>query len=171
MYVAPHVKFSSVQSLSRVRLFTTPWTAACQASLSITNSRSSPKLMSNESVMPSSHLILCRPFLLLPPIPPSIRVFSNESLFAWGGQSIGVSALASVLPKNTQDWSPSEWTGWISLQSKGFSRVFSNTTVQKHSAFFTVQLSHPYMITGKTIALTRQTFVGKVMSLLLNYAI
>ena len=166
MYVAPHVKFSSVQSLSRVRLFTNPWTAACQASLSITNSRSSPKLMSNESVMPSSHLILCRPFLLLPPIPPSIRVFSNESLFAWGGQSIGVSALASVLPKNTQDWSPSEWTGWISLQSKGFSRVFSNTTVQKHSAFFTVQLSHPYMTTGKTIALTRWTFVGKVMSLL-----
>ena len=74
-----HHQFSSVQSLSRVRLFATPWTSACQASLSITNSRSSPKPMSIESVMPSSHLILCRPFLLLPPIPPSIRVFSNES--------------------------------------------------------------------------------------------
>ena len=94
-----------------------------------------------------------------------------SQLFTSGGQSIGVSALASVLPMNTQDRSPLEWTGWISLQSKGFSRVFANTTVQKHqffSAFFTVQLSHPYMTTGKTIALTRRTFVGKVMSLLLN---
>jgi len=99
--------------------------------LGITNSRSSLKLMSIESVMPSSHLILCRPLLLLPPIPPSITVFSNES---WGGQSIGVPALASVLQKNTQDWSL-EWTGWISLQSKGLSRVFSNTTVQKHQFF------------------------------------
>ena len=94
----------------------------------------------HQSVMPSSHLILCRPLLLLPPIPPSIRVFSSGQLFAWGGQSIGVSALASVLPMKTQDWSPSEWTGWISLQSKGLSRVFSNTTVQKHQ-FFGVQLS------------------------------
>ena len=95
-------------------------------------------------------------------------------LFTWGGQSIGVSALPSFLPKNTQGWSPLEWTGWISLQSKGLSRVFSNTIVQKHqlflqhSAFFTVQLSHPYIPTGKTIVLTGQTFVGKVMSLLLN---
>ena len=105
-----------------------------------------------ESVMPSSHLILCHPLLLLPPIPPSIRVFSNEStlhmrwpkywsqLLAWGGQSTGVSALVSVLPKNTQDWLPLEWTGWISLQSKGLSRVFSNTTVQKHQ-FFSAQPS------------------------------
>ena len=130
----------SVQSLSRVRLFATPWITARQASLSITNSRSSLKLMSIESVMPSSHLILCRPLLLLPPIPPSIRVFSNESVFAWGGQSIGVSALASVLPMNMQDWSPLGWTSWISLQSKGLSRVFSNTTVQKHQ-FFGIQLS------------------------------
>ena len=84
-----------------------------------------------------SHLILCRPLLLLPPTPPSIRVFSNES---WGGQSIGVSALASVLPMNTQDWFPLGWTGWIFLQSKGLSRVFSNTTVQKHQ-FFSSQLS------------------------------
>ena len=90
--------------------------------------------------MPSSHFILCRPLLLLPPIPPSIRVCSNGQLFAWGGQSIGVSASASVLPMNTQDWSPLGWTGWISLQSKGLSRVFSNTTVQKHQ-FFGTQLS------------------------------
>ena len=122
--------------------------------------------------MPSSHLILCRLLLLRAPIPPSIKVFSNESTLAWGSQSIGVSASASVLPMNTQGWSPLGWTGWISLQSKGLSRVFSNTTVQKHQ-FFSSQLSsqsnsHPYMTTGKTIALTRRTFVGKVMSLLLN---
>ena len=85
--------------------------------------------------MPSSHLILGRPLFLLPPIPPSIRVFSNESTLRWGGQSTGVSALASFLPKKSQDWSPSEWTGWISLQSKGLTRVFSNTTVQKHQFF------------------------------------
>ena len=132
---------SSVQSLSRVRLFATPWIAERQVSLSITDSWSSLKLMSIESVMLSSHLIPCHPLLLLPPIPPSIRVFSNESkLFAWGGQSMGVSALASFLPKKSHDWSPLEWTGWISLQSKGLSRVFSNTTVQKHQ-FFGAQLS------------------------------
>ena len=100
----------SVQSLSRVRLFVTPWIAARQASLSITNSRSSLKLMSIELVMPSSNLILRRPLFLLPPIPPSIRVFSNESTLRMSGQSTGVSALASFLPKNTQDWSL-EWTG------------------------------------------------------------
>ena len=111
------VPFRSVQSLSRVWLFATPWIAAHQASLSITNSRSSLKLMSIESVMPSSHLILCRPLLLLPQIPPSIRVFPMSQLFAWGGQSSGVSALASFLPKNTQDWSPLEWAGWISYAS------------------------------------------------------
>ena len=125
------VQFSSVQSLSLVRLFATPWIAACQASLSITNSQSSLRLMSIESVMPSSHLILCHPLLLLPPSPPSIRVFPANQLFAWGGQSTGVSALASFLPKKSQGWS-SEWTGWMSLQSKGLSRDFSNTTVQKH---------------------------------------
>ena len=86
--------------------------------------------------MPSSHLILCRPLLLLPLIPPSIRVLLMSQLFAWGGQSIGVSASASVLPMNTQDWSPLGWTGWISLQSKGLSRVFSNTTVQKHQSIW-----------------------------------
>ena len=109
------VSQSAVQSLSRVWLFATPCIAARQASLYIINSMSSPKLMSIESVMPSSHLTLYRPLLLLPPIPPSIRVFSNESTLH---QTTGVSALASVLPKKSQGWSPSEWTGWISLQSK-----------------------------------------------------
>ena len=130
------ITLSSVQLLSRVRLFETPWITARQASLSITNSWSSLKFMCIESVMPSSHLILCCPLLLLPPIPPSIRVFSNESTL----HSIEISALASVLPMNTQDWFPLEWTGWISLKSMGFSRVFSNTTVQKHQ-FFGAQLS------------------------------
>ena len=125
----------SVQSLSHVRHFVTPWIAGRQASLSITNSRSSPKFTSIESMMPSSHLILCRPLFLLPPIPPSIRVFPMSQLFPWGGQSTRVSALASILPKNTQGWSPLEWTDWISLQSKRLSRVFSNTTVQKHQFF------------------------------------
>ena len=96
-----------------------------------------------------------------------------SQLFARGGRSTGVSALASFLPKNTQSWSPSEWTGWISLQSKGLSKSLlqhhsSKASILQHSAFFTVQLSHPYMTTGKTIALTRRTLVGKVMSLLLN---
>ena len=126
--------FSSVQSLSHVRLFATPWITARQASLSITNSRSSLKLTSIESVMPSSHLILCRPLFLLPPIPPSIRVFSSESILCTGGQSIGVSASASVL-MIIQDWFLLGWTGWISLRSKGLSRVFSNTTLQKHQFF------------------------------------
>ena len=131
------LQFSSVQSLSRVGLFATPWIGAHQASLSITNSRSSLKLTSIESVMPSSHLILCHSLLLLPPIPPSIRVFSNESTLCIRWPKYWILTSASVLPKNTQDWSPLEWTGWISLQSKGLSRVFSNTTVQKHQFFGT----------------------------------
>ena len=112
------------------------------------------------------------PFSSCPQSLPASGSFPMSQPFTWGGQSIGVSASASVLPINTQDWSPLGWTGWIALQSKGLSIVFSYTTVQKyqsirqHSAFFTVQLSHPHMTTGKTIALTRQTFVGKVMSLL-----
>ena len=112
--------FSWVQSLSHVRLFVSPWIAAHQASLSITNSWSLLKLMPIESVMPSNHLILCRPLLLLPPFPPSIRVFSNESTHeaTWGGQSIGVSASASVLPMNTQDWPPLGWTGWSSCSPR-----------------------------------------------------
>ena len=126
-----------VQSVqfSRIRLFATPWIAARQASLSITNSRSSLKLMSIESVMPSSHLILCRPLLLLPQSLPASESFPMSQLFSWGGQSTGVSALASFLPRKSQGWSPSEWTGWIFLQSKGLSRVFSNTTVQTHQFF------------------------------------
>ena len=131
---------SSVQSLSHVLLFATPWIATHQASLSITNSQSSPKLMSIELVMPSSHLILCRSLLLLPQSLLASESFPMSQLFTWSGKSIAVSALASVLPKNTQDWSPSEWTGWISLQSRGLSRVFSNTTVQKHQ-FAGAQLS------------------------------
>ena len=111
----------------------TPWTAAHQASLS--NSQSLFKFMFIELVMPSNNLILCRPLLLLSSIFPSIKVFSNESALC-GGQNIGVSASTSVLPKNTQDWSPLGWTGWISLQSKGLSRVF-NTTLQKHQFFGT----------------------------------
>ena len=235
-------QFSSVNLLSRVWLFVTPWTTACQTSLSITNSWSPPKLMSSVSVMPSNHLILCHPLLLLPSIFPSIRVFSNESalhirwpeywsfsfkislsnehrapissrmdwldllavqgtlksllqhhsskasilrctaflivqfsypssqwchptisssvvpfssclqsfsasgsfplsqFFTLGGQSIGVSASKSVFPMNIQDWFPLGWTGWISLQSKGLSRVFSYSSVQKHQ-FFGAQLS------------------------------
>ena len=205
----------SVQSLSHVWPFSTPWTIAHQASLSITNSRSLLKLMSIALVMPSNHLILCRPLLLLLSIFPNIRVFSNESVlriqfqfsrsvlpnslqphelqharppcpssaprvypnpcslsqwchstisssvlpfsfhlqsfpasgsfqmnqfFESGGQSIGVSAAGSVLSLNIQDWFPLEWTAWISLQSNGLSRVFSNTTVQKHQ-FFSAQFS------------------------------
>ena len=135
-----HLISSSVHSLSHVWLFATPWITARQASLSITDSWSLLKLMPIESVMPSSHLILCRPLLLLPPIPPSIRVFSNESTLHMRWPKYRVSASASVLPMNTQDWSPLGWTGWISLQSKGLSRVFSNTTVQKHQ-FYCAQLS------------------------------
>ena len=131
--------FSSVQSLNCVRFFVTPWIAAHQASLSITNSRSSFRLTSIESVMPTSHLILGHPLLLLPPISPSISLFQWVNS-AWDGQSTGVSALASFLPKKSQYWSPSEWIGWISLQSKGLSRVFSNTTVQTHQ-FFSAQPS------------------------------
>ena len=127
-------------SHSVVWLFVTPWTAAHQASLSIANSRSLLKLMSIESVMPSNHLILCRPLLLLPSIFPSIRVFFQLVSSSHQVAKVGVSASASVLPMNIQDWFPLGWTSWISLQSKGLSRVFSNTTVQKHQ-FFGTQLS------------------------------
>ena len=133
-------QFSSVQSLSRVRLFAIPWVAVCQSSLSITNSQSSPKLTSIESVMPSNHLILCHPLLLLPLIFPSNWALSNESALRMRWPKYWSFSSTSVLPMNTQDWSPLGWTGWISLQSKGFSRVFSNTTVQKHQ--FCAQLSH-----------------------------
>ena len=134
------VQFRSVQSLSSVRLFTTPWIAASQASLSITNFQSSLKLMSFESVMPSSHLILCRPLLLLPSIPPSIRVFSNESTLPMRWPKYWSFSFSIIPSKEIPGWSPLEWTGWISWQSKGLSRVFSNTTVQTHQ-FFSAQLS------------------------------
>ena len=132
------LQFISVQLLSHVQLFVTPWTAARQASLSITNSRSLIKLMFIDLVMPSNHLILCRP-LLLPSIFTSIRVWSSKLVLPTGGQTIGVWASAPVLPMNIQDWFPLGWTHWI-LQFKGLSRVFSNTTVQKHQ-FFGAQLS------------------------------
>ena len=112
-----------------------PMNSSTPASPSITKSQSSHRLTSIESVMPSSHLILCRPLLHLPPIPPSIRVFSNESPRHMRWPKYWSFTLASYLPKKSQGWSPSEWTGWISLQSKGLSRVFSNTTVQKHQFF------------------------------------
>ena len=115
-------------------------------------------------VMPSNYLILWRS-LLLQSFPAS-GSFPRSQFFASGGQNIGVSASASVLPMTVQDWFPLGWTGWMPLQSKGLSRVFSNTTVQKHQFFFIAQLSHPYMTTRKTIALTRQTFVGKVISVI-----
>ena len=127
------IGLESVQLLSHVWLFVTPWAAACQASLSITSSQSLLKLMSIELMMLSNRLILYCPLLLLP------SIFSNK-FFASGGQSIGVSASTSILPMNIQDWFPLGWTGWISFQSKGLSRVFSNTTVQKHQ-FFGTQLS------------------------------
>ena len=129
----------SVRLLSHVWLFVTPWTAAHQTFLSITNSQSSPKLTSIESVMPSSHLTLCHPLLLLPPIPPSIRVISNESTLHMRWPKIWSFSL-SISPSNEhQDWFPLGWTGWISLQSKELSRAFPNTTVQKHQ-FFSTQL-------------------------------
>ena len=133
-------QFSSVQSLSRVWLFATPWIAACQASVSITNTQSSLKLMSIESVMPSSHLILCRPLLLLLPIPPSIRVFSNESTLCMRWPKYW-SFSFSISPSNEHLGLIAFRMDWlISLQSKGLSRVFSSTTVQKHQ-FFGTQLS------------------------------
>ena len=136
------VQLSSVQSLSHIQLLVTPWMAAHQASLSITSSQSLLKLMSIKSVIPSNHLIPCYPLLLLPSIFPRIRLFPNESVLRinigvyW---SIGDSASASVLKMNIQDWFPLGLTGLISLQSKGLSRVFSNTTVWKHQ-FFGAQL-------------------------------
>ena len=136
MFQITNHQFSSVQSLSRVRLFAAPWIAACQASLSITNSRSLLKLMSVESVMPTHHLI---PFSSHLQSFLASGSFPMSQFFASGGQSIGVSASTSVLPMNIQDWFPLGWTGWISLQSKILSRVFSNTTVQNHQ-FFDTQL-------------------------------
>ena len=167
------VQFSSVQSLSRIRLFATPWIAARQASLSITNSRSLPKLMSIESVMPSIHLILCCPLLLLPLVPPNIRVFSNESTLRMRWPKYW-SFSFSISPSNEHPGPISFRMDWLDLLAvqgtlKSLLQHYSSKgSILWRSAFFTVQLSHPYMTTGKTIALTRRTFVGKVMSLLFN---
>ena len=168
-----HIIFSSVQSLSHVQLFATPWIAARQASLSITNSRNLLKLMSIELVLPSSHLILCRPLLILPLIPPSIRVFSNKSalhircLKYW-------SFRFSISPSNEHPGLISFRMDWLDLPAvQGTLKSLlqhhsSKVSILWHSAFFTIQLSHPYVTTGKTLALTRRTFVVKVMSLLFN---
>ena len=129
------IQFSSVHSLSQVQLFAAPWTAAYQTSWYITNSCSLLKLMSIESVMPCNNFIPCRPLLLRPSIFPIIRVFSNESALLISWPNIGISASASALPMNTQQWFPLVWTGSTSLQSKGPSTVFSNTTVQTHQLF------------------------------------
>ena len=167
------LEHSSVQLLSRVRLFATPWIAACQASLSITNSRSPLRLMSIESVMPSSHLIHCRPRLLLPPIPPSIRVFSNKSTLHMRWPKYW-SFSFSIIPSKEIPGLISFRMDWLDLFAvQGTLKSLlqhhsSKPSILQHSALFTVQLSHPYMTTGKVIALTRQTLVGKVMSLLLN---
>ena len=139
--------YTTVQSLSRVWLFATPWTAARQAFLSFTVSRSLLKLMFINSVMPSNHLILCHLLLLLPSTFPTSGSFQMCQLFASGGQSIGASASASVLPMNSQDWFPLGLTNLISLQSKGLSRVFSNTTVQKHQ-FFALSFLHSPTLTS-----------------------
>ena len=133
-------KFSSVQLLSRVQLFATPWTAACQFSLSITNSWSLLKLMSIKSVMPSNHLILCHPLLLPPSIFLSIRVFFNESVLHIRWPKYWSFSFNSSPSNEYSGLISLGWTGWISLQAKGLSRVFSNTTVQK-CEFFSTQLS------------------------------
>ena len=166
-------QFRSVQSLNCVWLFATPWTAAHQASLSITNSRSSLRLMSIKLVMPSSHLILCRPLLLLPPIPLSIKVFSNESALRMRWPKYWSFSL-SISPSNEHPALVSYRMDWLDpLAVQGTLKSLlqhhsSKASIFQHSAFFTVQLSHPYITTGKTTALTRWTFVGKVMSLLFN---
>ena len=167
------IQFSSVQSLSCDQVFATLWTATYQASLSIINSQSLFKLLSIESVMPSNHLILCHPLLLLPLIFPSTRVFSNESALrirwpkCWGFSF-------NISPCNEHSGLISFRMDWLDLLAvQGTLKSLlqhhsSKASILQCSAFFTVQLSHPYMTTGKTIALTRRTFVGKVMSLLFN---
>ena len=163
---------SSVQSLSCDRLFATQWTAAHQASLPITNSQSLPKLMSIELVMPSYHLFLCCPVLLLPSVFPSIRVFSNESALHIRWPKYW-SFSFKISPSNEHPGLISFKINWLDLLAvqgtlKSLLQHNSKASILRHSAFFTVQLSHPYMTTGKTIALTSRTFVGKVMSLLWN---
>ena len=165
--------FSLLRSLSRVQIFATPWTTARQASLSITNSQSPPKPMSIESVMPSSHLIFCHPLLLLPSIFPSIRVFSSESdlCIRWPKYW---SFSFNISPCNEHLGLISFRMDWLDLLAvQGTLKSLlqhhsSKASILRHSAFFIVQLSHPHVTTGKTIALTRRTFVDKVMSPLFN---
>ena len=167
------VQLTSVPSLSHVQLFATSWTTVCQASLSITNSWSLSKLMSIESVMPSSHLILCCPLLLLPSIPPSIRVFSSESALHMRWPKYW-SFIFSISPSNEHPGLISLRMDWLDLLAvQGTLKSLlqhhsSKASIRLCSAFFMVQHSHPYMTAGKTIALTRRTFVGKAMSLLFN---
>ena len=174
LYISNHsVQLSSVQSLSRVLLFATPWIAARQASLSITNSQSSLKPTSIDSVMPSSHLILCHPLFLLPPVLPGIRVFSNESTLhmRWPKYwSFNFSIISSEEHPGLIS-SRKDWLDLLAVQGTLKSLLHhhrAKAPILRHSAFFTVQLSHPYITTGKTIAFTRRTLVDKVMSLLLN---
>ena len=162
-----------VQSFSHILLFEIPWIAACQASLSFTIYRSLLKLMSIESVMPSNHLVLCCPLLLLPSIFPSIRVFSNELALHIRWPKYWSFSFSINPSKEYSKLFPLGLTWLISFQSKGLLRVFYCTTVQKDLFFggepsLWFQLSHPYMTTGKNIALSRQTFVTEVMSLLFN---
>ena len=171
-YMNTWIVSSSFHSLSHVQLFVTPQSAALQASLSITNSRSSLKLMS-ESVMLSNHIILCHPLLLLLPIPPSIRVFSNESTLHIRWPKYW-SFSFSIIPSKEQPGLISFRMDWLDLHAvQGTLKSLlqhhsSKASILRCSAFFTVQLSHPYMTSGKTMALTRRTFIGKEMSLLLN---
>ena len=167
-------QFSSVQSLSRVQLFATPWIAAHQASLSITNSQSSLKLMSSKTMIPSSHLILCHPQLLLPPIPPSIKsLFQGVNPFRmrWPKRW---SFSFSISPSNEHPGLISfriDWLGLLEVQGTLKSLLqhhSSKASILRHSAFFVAQISHPYMTNGKTISLPRRTYVGKVISLLFN---
>ena len=167
------VQFTSVQSLSHVKLFVTPLITAHQASLSITNSRSLLKLMPIESVMPSSHVILCHPLVLLTPIPPSIKVFFNESTLHMRWPKYW-SFSFSISPSNEHPGLISFRMDWLDLLAvqgtlkRLLQHHSSKASIFWCSAFYIVQLSHPYMTTGKTTALTRWTFVGKVMSLLFN---
>ena len=164
---------ASVQLSSRVQLFATPWTAAHQASLSIISSQNLLRLMSIELVMPSNDLILCHPLLLLLPVLPSIRVFSNESTIRMRWPKYW-SFSFSISPSSEHPGLISFRMDWLNLlEVQGTLRSLlqhhsSKTSILHHSVFFIVQLSHPYMTTGKTIALTRRTFVGKVMSVLFN---
>ena len=174
VFLSISIQFSSVQSLSRVRLFVTPWIAARQASLSITHSQSSLRFASIKSVMPSSHLILCRPLLLLSPIPRSIKVFSNESTLRIRWPKYW-SFSFSIIPSKEIPGLISfrmDWLDFLAVQGTLKSLLQhhgSKASILRPSAFFTVQLSHPYKTTGKTIALTRRTLVGNVSAF--EYAI